>query len=342
MTVNRAFTDIFIRRPILSVVVSLLILLVGLAALFSLPIRQYPKMESATITIDTALPGATQEVMQGFVTTPIAQAIATANGIEYLTSTSSQGKSRIAAKLVLNANADRSMTEILTKVQQVKYRLPAGVTDPAIAKITDGASAIQYISFISDTMPAPQIADFATRVAQPLITSTPGVGSAELSGGAPLAMRVWVDPVKLTARGLTASDVANALRANNVQASPGQLKGANTAINITAGTDLRDAAAFREMTIKSGTDGLVRLGDVATVEMGGQSYDSGTISSGRRGVFIAISPTPDGNPLEIVKAVQDLLPGIRRVAPPGMEVINQFDVAHFVNEIGRASCRERV
>lgn len=331
MTANRAFTDIFIRRPILSVVVSLLILLVGIAALFSLPIRQYPKMESATITIDTALPGATQEVMQGFVTTPIAQAIATANGIEYLTSTSSQGKSRIAAKLVLNANADRSMTEILAKVSQVKYRLPSGVTDPVIAKITDGASAIQYVSFSSKTLPPPQIQDFATRVAQPMITSVPGVASAEMSGGAPLAMRIWIDPVKLTARGLTPGDIANALRANNVQASPGQLKGADTAINITAATDLRDVAAFRNMVVKNGGGGLVRLADVATVEMGGQSYDAVALSSGVPGISIAISPTPDGNPLEIVKAVKALLPEMQRVAPPGVTVINDFDVAHFVN-----------
>jgi multidrug efflux pump len=331
MTATRSFTDLFIRRPILSVVVSLLILLVGLAALFSLPIRQYPKMESATITIDTALPGATQDVMQGFVTTPIAQAIATANDIEYLSSTSSQGKSHIAAKLVLNANADRSMTEILAKVQQVKYRLPAGVTDPVIAKITDGASAIQYVSFSSKTLSPPQIQDFATRVAQPMITSVPGVASAEMTGGAPLAMRIWVDPVKLTARGLTASDVANALRANNVQASPGQLKGANTAINITAGTDLRDVGAFRDMVLKSEAGGIVRLADVATVEMGGQNYDAGALSSGVPGISIAISPTPDGNPLEIVKAVQAMIPEMQRVAPPGVKVHNDFDVAHFVN-----------
>jgi multidrug efflux pump len=326
-----AFTDIFIRRPILSVVVSLLILLLGLSALFMLPIRQYPKMESATITIDTAFPGATQDVMQGFVTTPIAQAIATANGIEYLSSTSSQGRSHIAAKLVLNANADRSMTEILAKIQQVKYRLPAGVPDPVISKITDGASAIQYIAFTSDTLPPPQIVDFATRVAQPLMTSVPGVASVQITGAAPLAMRIWVDPVKLTARGLSASDIANVLRANNVQASPGQLKGANTAVNITAGTDLRDVQSFRAMVIKTGTDGLVRLGDVATVEMGGQNYDAQSLSSGKRAVSISISPTPDGNPLEIVKAIQGLLPDIQRVAPPGLKVINEFDVAHFVN-----------
>ncbi|WP_280529568.1 efflux RND transporter permease subunit [Shewanella dokdonensis] len=213
------FTDLFIRRPILSAVVSLMILLVGLSATYNLPIRQYPKMESATITIDTSLPGATQDMMQGFVTTPIAQAISTANGIEYITSTSKQGKSHISAKLVLNADADRAMTEILAKVQTVKYRLPAGVTDPVIAKITDGASAIQYLAFISDTLSPPQIVDFISRVAQPLITSVPGVASATVVGGSSFAMRVWVDPVKLAARGLTASDIASALRSNNIQAS---------------------------------------------------------------------------------------------------------------------------
>ncbi|WP_097091785.1 efflux RND transporter permease subunit [Novosphingobium sp. Chol11] len=326
-----AFTDIFIRRPILSIVVSLLILLVGLSATFSLPIRQYPSMQSATITIDTALPGASQDVMQGFVTTPISQAIATANGIEYLTSTSSQGKSHIGAKLVLNANADRSMTEILAKVQQVKYRLPAGVTDPVIAKITDGASAIQYIAFASETLSASQMADFATRVAQPLITSVPGVASATITGGAPLAMRIWVDPVKLAARGLTASDVANALRANNVQAAPGQLKGSNTAINITASTDLRDVEAFRQMVLKTGQDSVVRLRDVATIELGGQNYDGSFLASGRPGVTIAVSPTPDGNPLEIVSAIKALLPEIQRVAPPGLKVTSVFDVARFVD-----------
>ncbi|MBT2245936.1 efflux RND transporter permease subunit [Sphingobium sp. BHU LFT2] len=326
-----AFTDIFIRRPILAIVVSLLILLVGLSAMFALPIRQYPGMESATITIDTSLPGASQDVMQGFVTTPIAQAIATANGIEYLTSTSLQGKSQIKAKLVLNANADRSMTEILAKVQQVKYRLPAGVTDPVIAKITDGASAIQYIAFTSDTLSAPQMADFATRVAQPLITSVPGVASAPVTGGAPLAMRIWVDPVKLAARGLTASDLAAALRTNNVQAAPGQLKGESTAINITAGTDLRDVESFRQMVIKTGQESVVRVRDVATVELGGQNYDGSFLTGGKPSVTIAISPTPDGNPLEIVKAVKALIPDIQRVAPPGLKVTNVFDRAQFVD-----------
>jgi multidrug efflux pump len=326
-----AFTDIFIRRPILAVVVSLLILLVGGASLFSLPVREYPNMESATIVVDTSYPGATQDVMQGFVTTPIAQSIATANGIDYLTSTSTLGKSQVKAKLVLNADADRAMTEILAKVQQVKYRLPAGANDPVITKKTDGASAVQYLAFVSDTLPVPQITDFATRIAQPLITAVPGVASAEISGGQTLAMRVWVDPVRLAARGLSAGDIAAALRANNVQAAPGRLKGTDTAINITAGTDLRDLDAFRQMVVKRVEGGVVRLGDVATVEIGGQNYDSSAMTSGRRSVTIAITPTPDGNPLEIVKAVKALVPDMQRVAPPSVTVICQFDVAHFVN-----------
>lgn len=324
------FTDLFIRRPVLSITVSLLILLVGAASVYLLPLREYPNMQSATIQVDTSYPGATQDVMQGFVTTPMAQAIATASGIDYMTASSSQGRSQIKAKLVLNADADRAMTEVLAKVQQVKYRLPEGVSDPVITKRTDGASAIQYIAFVSDTLPAPRMVDFATRVAQPLITAVPGVAAADISGGPAMAMRLWLDPDKLAARGLTAGDVAAALRANNVQAAPGRLKGQDTAINITAATDLQGLDDFRNMLVRRTGDGIVRLRDIATVEMGGQNYDSTGTAGGRPAISIAISPTPDGNPLEIVKAVKALLPAIQRAAPPGMEVFSQFDVAHFV------------
>ena len=176
------FTDIFIRRPILSVVVSLLILLVGGSSLLLLPVREYPNLQSATIVVDTSYPGATQEVMQGFVTTPIAQAIATANGIEYLTSSSTQGHSLVKAKLVLNANADRSMTEILAKVQQVKYLLPPGADRPGDQQDHRRRQPVEYVSFIAPGLTTPQITDFAMRVAQPQITAVPGVASAEISG----------------------------------------------------------------------------------------------------------------------------------------------------------------
>ncbi|MCA6102482.1 efflux RND transporter permease subunit [Bradyrhizobium australafricanum] len=326
------FTDIFIRRPILATVVNLLILLIGTAAMVSLPVRQYPNMESATIQVDVSFPGATQDVMQGFVTSVIAQSIATANGIEYMTSNSTLGLSQIKAKLVLNANADRAMTEVLAKVQQVKYRMPAGVFDPVITKITDGASAVQYIAFTSDTLTPAQITDFATRVAQPLLTSVPGVASADTSGGSSLAMRVWIDPFKLAARGLTAADISAALRSNNVQAAPGRLRGEMTVTNITAATDLRNLDDFRKMVIKTGTGGggLVRLGDVSTLEIGGENYDSNARDSGRPTVYIAVQPTPDGNPLEIVAATAKVIEDLNRVAPPGLKVADVFNIVHFV------------
>ena len=200
-----------------------------------------------------------------------------------------------------------------------------------IAKITDGVSAIQYIAFTSPTLTIPQITDFATRVAQPLLTSVPGVASANLSGDQTFAMRVWIDPVKLEARGLSAADTANALRANNVQAAPGQLRGSQTVMNITASTDVTNIDEFRSLVIKSGKDGLVRLGDVATLELGGENYDKSARASGAAAVYISLSPAPDGNPLEIVKAANSLLPQIRRAAPPGLKITSQFDVAHFVN-----------
>ncbi|MDQ0038489.1 multidrug efflux pump [Variovorax boronicumulans] len=326
------FTDIFIRRPILALVVSLLILLMGTTAMFLLPVRQYPYLENATITVSTALPGATQDVMQGFVTTPIAQSIATASGIEYLSSTTKQGKSEIKARLVLNANADRAMTEILAKVQQVKYQLPAGVTDPVIAKSTEGGTAVQYVAFYSKTLSIPQVTDFASRVAQPLFTSIPGVASADVFGGQTLAMRIWIDPLRLAAHGLSAGEISAALRANNVQAAPGQFKSALTVTNISAATDLRGVEDFRQMVIKSSPGGgVVRLSDVATMEVGGQNYNNLAFASGVPAIFVALQPTPDGNPLEIVKQANELLPKIRAMAPPGLTVAPNYDVARFVN-----------
>lgn len=325
------FTDVFVHRPILSLTVSVLILLTGLVALFSLPMRQYPQMESATIVVTTNFPGATQDVMQGFVTTPIAQSIASANGIEYLTSTSTLGRSEIKAKLVLNADAERAMTEILAKIQQVKYKLPEGAYDPQIQKITDGVSAVQYLTFTSDQHSVAQVSDFITRVVQPMITSIPGVASADIKGGQTLAMRLWVDPLKLAARGLTASDLSAALKANNVQAAPGALRGHDTLVPITAATDMRSVEAFRELVLKRADNSVVRLGDVATVELGGDNYDTSYINSGKRAVALAISPTPDGNPLQIVAGVNALLPDLQRAAPPGLVVASKFDTARFVN-----------
>jgi multidrug efflux pump len=325
------FTDLFIRRPILSITLSVLLFLMGLASLLSLQVRQYPKIESATIVVTTSYPGAAQEVMQGFVTTPIAQAIASANGIEYLTSTSTLGLSEIKAKLVLNTDADRTMTEVLAKIQQVKYRLPEGTSDPEIQKITDGVSAVQYLTFSSDNHSIPEITDYVSRVAQPLITSVNGVASASINGGQTFAMRIWVDPDKLASRGLTANDITNALRINNVQAAPGALRSKYTLIPITAATDSRSIQDYQQMVIKRDDNSVVRLSDIATIELGGQNYDTKFFGNGKHLVSVAVSPTPDGNPLEIVAGINELIPSLQSAAPPGMKVSNIFDTARFVN-----------
>ncbi|MDT2022567.1 efflux RND transporter permease subunit [Methylocella sp. CPCC 101449] len=331
---NARFTDIFVRRPVLSLVVSLLILLIGARALFSLPVRQYPVLESATISVETLYPGASQDLMQGFVTTPIAQSIATADGIEYLTSVSSQGRSVVKARLRLNANADRAMTEVMAKVQQVRYKLPAESYDPVITKLTDEPTAVIYLAFASDRLSIPEITDYVVRVAQPLVTTVPGVASADILGGQNLAMRVWLDPTRLAAHGLSAADVATAIRANNVQAAPGQVKGSLTIANIAADTDLVRVDAFRAMVVKAGSEGrgLVRLGDVATIDIGGQNYESSAMMNGRRAVYIAVNATPSGNPIDIVRGVTDLIPAMERSKPGDLEIANNFDVARFVTE----------
>ena len=324
------FTDIFVRRPVLAMVVSLLILLAGIWSLLSLPIRQYPKLQSAAITVETNYPGASQRLMQGFVTTPLAQSISTADGIEYMTSISTEGKSLIKARLKLEANPDRSLAEIMAKVQQVKYLLPREAFDPVIDKITDDPTAVMYIALMSETLPAPIMTDYAVRAAQPLLASINGVASAQIMGGRNLAMRIWLDPDKLAGHDITAAEVSRALSRNNVQIAAGQIKGPLTAVAVAANTDTQDPEAFRQLVIKTGAGGLVRLEDVAIIDVGEQNYEQSALINGRPAVVIAVNGAPAANPLEIVRDVTALLPQLERSKPAGMDIENVFDVGRFV------------
>ncbi|GAB6841946.1 multidrug efflux pump [Methylorubrum rhodinum] len=330
-----AFTDLFVRRPTLAIVVSLLLLIGGGFALFSLPLRQYPKLQSAAITVETRYPGAAQDLMQGFVTAPLSQAVATADGIEYLTSISTEGRSLIKARLRLDADADRSLSEIMAKVQQTKYRLPREAFDPVIEKVTDDPTAVLYVALMSDTLPVQEINDYAVRAVQPLLSSVKGVASAQIMGGRNLAMRVWLDPDRLAAHDVTAAEVSQALARNNVQIAAGQVKGAMTAAAVAADTDTQDPESFRRMVLRDGI-APVRLEDVARIEVGGQDYEQSALINGRRAVVVAVNGTPEANPLEIVAAVTGLLPQLQRAKPPGLEIGNVFDVARFV----RAALKE--
>ena len=323
------FTDLFVRRPILSLVVSTLIFLVGIAAIFKLPIRQFPRTESATIVVTTNYPGGSADMMQGFITTPIAQSISTASGIEYLSSASRQGLSTITARLKLNADSNQAMTEIMAKINEVKYRLPREANDPVIAKLSGDPSAMAYIGFASEQLSTPQITDYVMRAVQPVISSIPGVASADVTGQT-MAMRIWLDPARMAARNLSADAVVDGIRRNNFQAAPGQAKGSFVVANIRAQTDLTSVDEFRHMVIKADGDHLVRLADIATVELGAQSYDKSALMNGKRAVYLEVTATPTGNPLEIVRAIRERLPDIRRDLPPTVHVELSFEVGRFV------------
>jgi multidrug efflux pump len=324
------FTDLFIRRPVLALVVSLLILLIGLRSMLGLPIRQYPKLSNTTITVTTIYPGASPDLMQGFITQPLEQAIGTAEGVDYMTSSSVQGTSTITAYIELNFDPDKALTEVMAKVQQVRYLIPAGAEDPIITKATGQTTAVMYIGFSSDELSSAGISDYLTRVVQPLLVTVPGVASADILGGQTFAMRLWLNPARMAAHGVSASDVAAAILANNYQAAPGQAKGYFTVTNVSANTGLDDVAQFKRMVVKSQNGALVRMEDIGKVDLAAQSWTSSVEMNGQQAVFIGIQATPSGNPLTLVQGVRKLLPEITRNLPPAVKMRVAYDSTLFI------------
>jgi multidrug efflux pump len=325
------FTDIFVRRPVLATVVSLLILLVGLRAMLDLPVRQYPDLKNTVITVTTSYPGASAELMQGFITVPLAQAIAGAEGLEYLSSDTIQGTSTVQAFIRLNDDPNRAMTDVMAKVNQVKDQLPTEADDPIISKSTGDTTAVMYIGFASPQMTGAAITDYLTRVVQPLLATVEGVASAQILGGQPFAMRIWLDPARMAARGVAPSDIAAALRSNNYQAAAGQAKGYFTVTNISADTGLSDVGEFRDLVVKAENGALVRLREVATIELGAQKSDTAVAMNGQRAVFIGVNATPTGNPLDIVAGVRALVPTLERGLPPTLKMDIVYDSTDFIN-----------
>ncbi|HXC13235.1 MAG TPA: efflux RND transporter permease subunit [Stellaceae bacterium] len=325
-----SFTDIFIRRPVLALVVSLLILLIGLRAMLGLPIRQYPKLSNTTITVTTIYPGADANLMQGFITTPLAQAIATAEGVDYLTSSSVQGTSTITSYIQLDFDPDKALTEVMAKVQQVRYLIPTAAEDPVIVKATGQTTDVMYIGFSSNELSSAAISDYLTRVVQPLLDTVPGVASADILGGQVFAMRLWLDPARMAARGISASDVAAAIQTNNYQSAPGQAKGFYTVTNVSTNTGLTDVDQFENMVVKAKSGAVVRMRDIATVDLAAQSWTSSVMMNGQHAVFIGIQATPSGNPLTLVKGVRDLLPELQRNLPPAVQMQVAYDSTKFI------------
>jgi multidrug efflux pump len=324
------FTDLFIRRPILAVVVSVLILLVGLRALVDLPLRQFPDLTNTVITVTTAYPGAPSELMQGFITTPIEQAVAAVDGVDYVTSSSRQSVSVVTAYIKLNHDPGDAMTETMSKVQGVKFQLPREANDPIITKSVGQSVQSMYLSFSSPELPGAAISDYITRVVRPLISTVEGVASVDIIGGQIFAMRVWLDPSRMAARNVTAEEVARVIRANNFQSAPGQTKGYFIVTNVTANTALTDVEQFRDLVVKADDGAIVRLRDIANVELGPQNSNTAAMLSGQNAVIIGISPTPSGNPLTMSEGIRRVLPEIERTMPPTLKYAVPYDVAQFI------------
>lgn len=323
-------TDHFVHRPVLALVISSLIVLSGLFALNKLPIRQYPMLENSTINITTEYPGASAELMQGFVTQPIAQAVSSVEGIDYLTSSSVQGRSNITLRMQLNRDSTQAMTEVMTRVNQVRYRLPEDTFDPVIERSAGSDTALAYVGFASDELSVSELNDYLSRVVEPLFSSIEGVAKVESYGGQRLAMRVWLDSDRLTGFGLTATDVADAIRRNNYQAAPGTVKGQYVMANVRIDTDLSSVDEFRNLVIRNDGDDLVRLRDVGTVELGAAAGDSSGQMDGKPAVFVGVFPTPTGNPLVIVDGIREMLEQVDRTLPPGVEVKLGYETSRFI------------
>jgi len=325
-----ALTDIFIKRPVLSVVVSLLILLIGLRAATVMPIRQYPKLSNTVVNVTTVYPGASADLIQGFITTPIEQAVASAEGVDYITSSSVLGTSTIQVYIKLNFDPNQALTEVLAKVNSVKYLIPKESNDPIVTKTTGQTTAVMYIGFSSEELTGSAISDYLTRVVQPVLSTVDGVASADILGGQTFAMRLWLDPVKMAGRNVSPGEVAAAIAANNFQAAAGQAKGYFIVANVSTNTDLQNINQFKRMIVKSKDGGFVRMEDIATVELAAQSTDASVAFNGEHAIFIGVQATPQGNPLTLVKGVRALFPELERNLPPSMKMKVAYDSTKFI------------
>ncbi|MGE8307024.1 MAG: MexW/MexI family multidrug efflux RND transporter permease subunit [Pseudomonas kermanshahensis] len=324
------FTDTFVRRPVLALVVSSLIVLMGLFALGKLPVRQYPLLESATITISTDYPGASAELMQGFVTQPISQAVSSVEGVDFMSSSSLQGRSLITLRMLLNRDSTQALAETMAKVNQVRYRLPEKAYDPVVELSAGDSTAVAYVGFSSQTLSIPELSDYLSRVVEPLLSGIDGVAKVQTFGGQSLAMRLWLDSEQMAGRGVTAADVAQAVRANNYQATPGQVRGQFVLADIQVDTDLTRVEDFRDLIIRNDGTDLVRLRDVGTVELSAAATRTSATLDGKPAVHLGLFPTPSGNPLIIVDGIRELLPQIQQTLPPGVKVALAYETARFI------------
>ena len=324
-----AFTDPFIRRPVLATVISLLIILLGAQAFNKLAVSQYPSMETALITVTTAYPGANAETIQGFITQPLQASLASADGIDFMTSSSRQGVSVISVYARFGTDSSRLLTELLAKANEVKSSLPAQAQDPLLQKKTDG-DTLMYLSFASDTLNAQQITDYLSRNVQPKLANLPGMAKAEIMGNLKFAMRIWLEPARLSAYGITATDVNNAIREYNYLSAAGEMEGEYVVTSLNARTELSSVEDFARIPVKVSGDSRLRLGDIARIELGSENYNLVSSMNGIPSTYIGIDGAPGANPLELIKHVREELVDIEAQLPHDMSVAIAYDASKFI------------
>ena len=325
------YTDIFIQRPVLATVVSLFILLLGLRSMGVLSIRQYPEVQNAVVTVMTVYTGANPDLVSGFITTPLENSIAQANGIDYLTSSSTQGLSTIQANLRLNYPPNEALTEINTKVNAVINQLPRESQQPVISVAIGEEIDSMYIGFSSTSLETNKITDYLIRVVQPKLQTIDGVQTAEILGARQFALRAWLDPVKMAAFGVTGTDVSNMLAANDFISALGRTKGRMITIHLTAETGLHSVDEFRDLVIKSQGGAIVRLGDIANVTLGSEDYDTAVFFDGKSAVYIGIKVAPNANLITVINAVHAAFPAIAQQLPEGLNGRIVYDATKYVN-----------
>ncbi len=326
-------TDIFIRRPVLSLVVSLLIIITGVQALLTLNIRQYPRSENAAVTVTTVYIGASADLVRGFITTPLERAIAAADGIDYIQSQSRQGVSTITARLELNTDAIKALSEISAKVDQVRGTLPPEAEVPTLnVESADSQFASAYLSFTSDILKQNQVTDYLVRIVQPRLSAITGVQRADILGGRTFAMRIWLKPDRMAALNISPVQVRQALAANNFLAAVGQTKGALVQVNLTADTDLTSVEEFKRLVIRNSGGALVRLEDIAEVVLGAEDYDSEVRFSGQDAVFMGIWPLPNANSLDVIGAVKQEMAAIVAEMPTGLTGRVAYDATAYIQD----------
>ncbi|KTD31447.1 MULTISPECIES: efflux RND transporter permease subunit [Legionella] len=325
------FTDIFIRRPVLATVISLLILVLGLRSINLLPVMQYPFTENAIVTVTTTYTGADPAVVAGFITTPLENSIAQAGGIDYMTSTSTQGTSTITVNLLLNYDPLKALSDITTKVNAVLNQLPANSQLPVITVSVGQTISSMYIGFYSDELPINKITDYLIRVVQPKLQAVNGVQNAQILGNQTFALRAWLDPVKLAGFGISAAEIGAALANNDFISAVGRTDGQMFIQNFTANTNLTDVDQFKKMVIKAKNGAIIRLGDVANVELGAQNYNSSVGFDGRTAVYIGITVAPSANLLTVISNIKKIYPSIQAQLPQGLGSNITYDASLFVD-----------